>query len=307
MRNAVWLATGITAGLASCVPAAGQSDRPAASEAAAGSSGDALAGLSFRLRAGGVYTAEADLDGGAGKVSLGRIGTSLAVSGHPDDRSALTLRLGAEFSTYDFKDVATFLPGGGDPVDNAARYGVGLVYSRMLDEHWGLFGGGTIEFAPADDASWGDALLGSGFVGATYQIRDNLSVGLGVGVASRLEDDARFIPIPTIDWQISERWSLHTADRAVDIRGLELSYQATDQIQLFLLGGWASREYRLDHSSAAPDGVFRDERLPIMGGVAWDFLPHATLELGAGPTSGPTIKSSTPRVPRSPMPTRTLR
>lgn len=296
MWKAAWLAAGSAAVLGSMAPGVlaveidaldGARTGPAraqpADESAAEPSADsALSGLSFRLRSGGIYSAEADLDAGAGKVAVGRLGTALAISGQPDDRSTLTFEVGSEFSFYDFSDVATLLPGGGDPIGDAARYSLGLSYSRSLDDHWGLFVGGTVEFVPASGASWGDSVLGSGVVGATYEVHEGLRIGLGAAVSSRLEDDARILPLPFFDWQINDRWSLRTADRAVDVRGLQLAYKATDAIELFALAGWNSHEFRLDNKGAVPDGVFRDERIPVVGGIAWSFMPQAKLELAAG-------------------------
>ena len=93
-------------------------------------------------------------------------------------------------------------------MDSGARYGVGATFSSQIDDEWGYFVGGSVLASPGEGASWGDAITGGGVAGFTYQLTDTLRIGAGVGVSSRLEDDARVIPIPSLEWQINEQWEL---------------------------------------------------------------------------------------------------
>ncbi len=297
MGQAVWMAAGSVAWVAAAALGAGEElgtgsavrdallePRREQPEAGADDAAprDPLSDISFRLRGGAGYIAEADLEDDGGSVAITRLGSSLAITGRPDERSSLTFQAGAAFSFYDFSDVGTLMPGGVEPLDEASEYDLGLLYSRRFDDTWSMFAGGTVTFAAASGASWDDAVMWGGVVGATYQINERVRVGVGVGVSSRLEDDVRFIPVPVIDWQISDSWRLRTVDRTIDIRGLELAYQATEALELFVLAGWASREFRLDDDGANPGGVFREQRVPVLGGVTWTFAPQASLEVAAG-------------------------
>lgn len=231
------------------------------------------------FRAAAEYTGSADLD--TGDVSIARLDTAISTRTTIGDRSALSFRIGSEFSFYDFADVGPFGVGGG--MDSGARYGVGATFSSQIDDEWGYFVGGSVMASPGEGASWGDAITGGGVAGFTYQLTDTLRIGAGVGVSSRLEDDARVIPIPSLEWQINEEWRLATTSRGLGVRGLELSYEANEWLTLFALGGWASREYRLDDNGGpAPDGVLRDERIPLYVGATFKAAEKVTIDLGVG-------------------------
>lgn len=231
----------------------------------------------FRATAG--YTSTADLD--AGDVSIARLDATISTRTRVGDQSMLALQFGSEFSFYDFADTGPFGVGGG--MDSGARHDIGVVFSSQVDDQWGYFVGGTITASPGEGASWDDALTTGGFAGFTYQVTDSLRLGAGIGVSTRLEDDVRVIPVPTLEWQINEQWKLATVNRALRIRGFELSYQANDWLTLFALGGWASREYRLDDTGGpAPDGVLRDERIPLFLGATFAPTQQVSIDVGVG-------------------------
>jgi len=248
-------------------------DAPPAAEA------NILDRTAVQFRAATEYTGSADLD--VGDVSIARLDTSISTRTTIGDRSAISFRIGSEFSFYDFADVGPFGVGGG--MDSGARYSVGTTFSSQINDEWGYFVGGSVMASPGEGASWGDAITGGGMAGFTYQLTDTLRVGVGIGVSSRLEDDARVIPIPTLEWQINEQWRLATTSRAIGVRGVELSYEANEWLTLFALGGWASREYRLDDNGGpAPDGVLRDERIPLYVGASFQAAERVTIDVGVG-------------------------
>lgn len=239
----------------------------------------ALDRTSVQFRAAAEYTGSADLD--TGEVSIARLDTAISTRTAIGDSSALSFRIGSEFSFYDFADVGPFGVDGG--MDSGARYTVGTTFSSQIDDRWGYFVGGSVTASPGEGASWGDSITGGGVAGFTYQITDSLRVGAGIGISSRLEDDARFIPVPNIEWQIDEQWRLATTSRGLGVRGLELSYDANEWLTLFALGGWASREYRLDDDGGpAPDGVLRDERVPLYIGATFKPADNVSIDVGVG-------------------------
>lgn len=233
--------------------------------------------VEFRVTGG--YTAGADLD--EGDVRVGRLDTTIGTRTRLDDRSTLSLGFGSEFSFYDFADSGPFGVGGG--VDSAVRYDFNALYGREIDDTWGWFAGGGVAASPAEGADWGDALTYSGVGGFTFRVSESLRLGAGVGVSTRLEDNARVIPVPTVEWQIDERWRLATTTRALRIRGLELSWEATEKLTLFALGGWAGRDFRLDKDGGpAPDGVLRDDRVPLYVGATVRPAERVQLDAGIG-------------------------
>lgn len=236
---------------------------------------DPLAKFSFSLRSQGSYVASSDLDGG-GDVSVGRVGPTLGIRYAPDEASSLDLSLGAEFSFYDFGN-ATGIVAGGDPAGDFAEYTLGARYTAKADDRWRWFVGGRASWAGEESKNLGDGFTGGGFAGATYNVNDSLTIGLGVAVRSRIEDDALVYPLPVIDWRIDQQWSLATAEN-----GLRLTYAPFDHWSFFAAGGWESHEFRLLSDGPIPDGVMRDDRVPVVAGVNWRPDPHVELEAALG-------------------------
>lgn len=236
---------------------------------------DPLAKFSFSVRGEGSFVAAADLDG-TGDVSVVRVGPTLGIRYAEEDRWAADLSFGMEFSSYDFSG-ATGIVAGGDPAGDFAEYSVGGRYSAKIDEQWWWFAGGRASWAGEESEDLGDGFTGAGTVGATYALSDTLTIGLGVAVRSRIEDDAIVYPLPVIDWRISDEWRLATADN-----GVRLSYAPFTDWTFFAAGGWESREFRLLDSGPIPGGVLRDDRVPLVLGAVWAPNDHIEVEASAG-------------------------
>ncbi len=99
-----------------------------------------------------------------------------------------------------------------------------------------------------------------------WKLRDNLTIGPGIGIFSRLEDSTRFFPILAIDWDISDRWNLSTGRglAASQGPGLTLSYQLNDDWSLGLAGRYENVEFRLDDEGAAAGGIGRNQSMPLV-------------------------------------------
>ncbi len=236
---------------------------------------DALAKVDFSLRSRGSFAAETDIDG-AGTVSIARLGPTLSARYAGGDAWFVDVSVGAEFSLYDFKG-ATGIVGSGDPAGDFAEYIVNARYTAQINDDWWWFVGGEASWAGEDSENLGDGFIGRGDVGATYSVNQNLRIGLVVVVRSRIEDDAYIYPLPIINWQINDRWSLATADD-----GLRLRFEAWDDWTIFAGAGWESREYRLSDTGPIPDGVLRDDRIPVVLGVIWMPNEHIEIEATAG-------------------------
>ena len=117
--------------------------------------------------------------------------------------------------------------------------------------------------------------------GVNYGLSEHLSLGLGLLVRSRLEDNGQVLPIPSLDWQFAEKWNLST-HTGVSGTGLTLSYKPFEQLTLSLDGSYSSREYRLDDSGAAPKGVARDLRVPVTFAAAWNFSRQVAVTANVG-------------------------
>ncbi|MDQ7013339.1 MAG: DUF6268 family outer membrane beta-barrel protein [Planctomycetota bacterium] len=236
---------------------------------------DALAKVSFSLRSRASFATETDLDT-TGTVSVARLGPTLSARYAENETWFVDVAVGAEFSFYDFEG-ATGIVSTGDPAGDFAKYFLNARYTAQANDNWWWFVGGEASWAGEDSENLGDGFIGRASVGATYAVNDTLRIGLGVAVRSRLEDDPIVYPLPIIHWQISEQWTLATADD-----GLRLSYKAWDDWTFFASAGWEAREYRLNDTGPIPEGVMRDDRIPVMLGAIWTPGEHFEIEATVG-------------------------
>ncbi|MCW5776322.1 MAG: hypothetical protein KIS87_07790 [Phycisphaeraceae bacterium] len=218
----------------------------------------------FRLEGGATFDASADLDESPGDVSVARIRSAFEADFRVDARSRFALQFSSEFSFYDFDGATGLVPGTDSPLDDTYDYRIGARYSRSLEDGWGMFVGGDVRFSGEHGADAGDSVTGGGFGGVTYDVSDRLTLGIGLAVRTRLEDNARLIPIPVVDFRITDEWRLST-----DGPGLKLSYTPDHAYTIYLAGRWEAREFRLDEDGPLPGGVARDERVPIVLGATW--------------------------------------
>ncbi|HZW09958.1 MAG TPA: hypothetical protein VFF69_08650 [Phycisphaerales bacterium] len=237
--------------------------------------GDPLAKVSFSLALESSFTTESDLSD-SGSVSVARLGPSLGVRYAPAETSFIDVNFGAEYSFYEFDDATGIVPGG-DPADDFAEYVLGARYTGRVNEQWWWFVGGNASWAAEDGASLGDGFTASGMLGATYAINPRLSIGAGLVVRSRIEDDALVYGLPVINWKINDQWTLETVSNA-----LRLSYAPSEDWAVYVAGGWESREFRLSEDGPIPDGVMRDDRIPIVLGAILRPGENIEFDIAAG-------------------------
>lgn len=236
---------------------------------------DALAKISFSLRSGGTLATEADIDGG-GTVSIARLGPTLSARYAQSQSWFVDVGVGAEFSFYDFTE-ATGVVAGGDPAGDFAEYFVNARYTGQVNDDWWWYGGVEASWAGEDSENLGDGFIGRGELGAIYTVNKNLRLGVVVVVRSQIEDDVIAYPLPILHWQIDDRWLLATGHD-----GLRLSYEAWEDWTLFASLDWETREYRLSDTGPIPDGVMRDDRIPVVFGARWQPGEHFEIEATVG-------------------------
>ena len=236
---------------------------------------DALAKVSFSLQSRGSFAAETDLDGG-GTVSVARLGPTLSARYAQSQAWFVDVRIGAEFSFYDF-DGATGIVAGGDPAGDFAEYFVNARYTGQVNDDWWWYVGGEASWAGEDSENLGDGFIGRGELGAIYTVNKNLRLGVVAVVRSQIEEGVLAYPLPILHWQIEDRWLLATGDD-----GLRLSYKAWEEWTFFTSLDWEAREYRLSDTGPIPNGVLRDDRIPVVLGANWKPNEHVEIEATIG-------------------------
>jgi hypothetical protein len=229
----------------------------------------------------GQHNFEADLKDSAGSVAIDRAGAGVAYRQPIGDRSRLSMTFNSELSWYDFKNATGFVAGFNKPWDDTVQLNGSATFSTQATRQWGWYVGAGIDESVQTGADWSRGVTGGLYGGVSYGISEKLSIGLGLLLRTRLEDSGEVLPLPYINWQISEHWSLGTRSTVAG-NGITLSYQPMDQLIFSLDGAYETREYRLDDSAAAPKGVGRDERIPISMGVQWNITRMVAVNARVG-------------------------
>lgn len=231
---------------------------------------------------GGEYQWEADLeDSGSFSRTMARARISAPL--YRSEETVAALSFGYQFESFDFSGLST------DPWDELHRLRLGLVLKSDLVNDWSWLAlswmGADVE--PGSD--WGESITFGGVGGVWYEFSDRLSLGLGAGISSRLEDDPSIFPILILDWKLSPCLTLTTIPPE-GFRvgpGVSLRWDLREDLDLALIYQYQGDQQRLDENSAAsPDGIgeFRQSRVALSAtkrfGDAFSLTGHAGVAFG---------------------------
>lgn len=219
--------------------------------------------LTLRASIGASYQADADFDAGIGELSLAEYRAGLTAIWDIEDAGRLSIDLSAGLLDYEVTPSPTSVAGDaasiGAEFDTIHTLGLTGIYSDRVNDSTTWFVGAGVGFSGEDDADFGDSIDWLFTGGFQYKQSERLTLGIGVFVKSRLEDDVLIIPVPVITWQIDERWTL-ASERA----GLRLSYKSSDELTYGISGEYRSESFRLDNThAAAPEGMGTHRRIPV--------------------------------------------
>lgn len=220
------------------------------------------------------YAFKAELDDSGADVSVSRSGVAFGMSLAINPRLRLGMNVDLESSYYDFGEAAA-LPGGErDVIDSAGtvRFGPSIFYA--FDQNWSVFGGFGPEFSGEHGAEVGDSVTFGGYGGGRYAFSEKFALSFGLQARTRIEEDARVLPLLGIEWQITEQVRLTTEGP-----GVRLTVRIDDTWSFNFGGTWESRDFRLDDDSSNPEGILRDSRGLVVCGV--DFSPRHWVTLSA--------------------------
>ena len=265
--------------LALCVAFA---SAPALAEPAAPASPQEAPPLSLAVTP--VYQFDSSLNSG-GSVSISRI--LFDVNGN----KALSKELGVGFHfAYDYADYHFTGPtrfGWPNPWDKVQRLEFGGNVSYDLTPEWSLFIAPSIQFSRADDAGWGNALVYGGVVSVSRDIGKNLTLGLGVGAFSEIEQVTVF-PMIVIDWRITDRLSLANPFRPgpTGPAGLELAYRIGNGWDVGTGAAYRSNRFRLNRTGLFSDSIAESNAIPAWARLSRKMGNTFNLDLYAGAMLG---------------------
>jgi len=212
----------------------------------------------------GVHQSEADFGDSTGGFARDSWFVRAAVDYALSRRDSIGLSVGGGAYSYDFNDASGF--GGGEPWDKVDDFRITLNGRFGFGENGTIFIAPTLRFNGEKDASFSDGRTWGLFAAMAWKLRDDLTIGPGIGVFSRLEDGTKVFPVLAIDWDISERWNLSTGSGIASSQGpgLTLSYELNDDWSFGVTGRYENVEFRLDDKGMAAGGVGRDQSIPLV-------------------------------------------
>lgn len=246
--------------------------------------------LVFKVDGGMVHQSDTDLTDGDGSFAVDRWFVSGSVDYVWDERTSLGFSIGGGKSNYEFDDL-TAIGGGmpwGDIEDSRAsitgRFGIGQSAVVLISP--------TVRSNGEDGADSSDSRTYGVFAAVAWRLNENLTIGPGVGVFSRLEDSARIFPVLAIDWNISDRWNLSTGRGLASSQGpgLTLSYELNEDWSFGLAGRYEDIEFRLDDEGPASGGVGRDQSFPLVAIATLKPSPRLTLSVFTGLELGGSLR-----------------
>jgi len=218
-------------------------------------------------------------------LTVSRAGADLSAEYWFSQQLVATLGVGGEYSRYalsNLDDAAGIDEPLNDALSTSIRPGVRFNFWRQ----WGTFAFGTFRFAGDPGVDLDKAFTGGGAAGARWSPSDSLTLLLGAGATSQLDDTTSYYPVLGVNWQINDQWSLDTLGTGGAIR-----YRLGDQWRFGLGARYESRDYRLDDDASVPDGVLRDDRALVELTATWTPQPliDLTFAVGAVPWSELTL------------------
>ncbi len=243
-------------------------------------------GWSWFARGGYVHQFDAGLDGGGG-FDKNRFFVQTGPTWASSRGTTVALAIGYGVDDYDFTQDATI--GGRPPWGEVRTVRLSVPVRWRVNESWSGFVVPTLRSTREAGAGSSDSWSGGGFVGFAYRFGPRLTLGPGLGVLTRLEDDADVFPVLLVNWKITPRLSLETG-RALGATlgpGLQLNFQATPHLKLSTGARFERLRFRLDADGSARGGVGEDRSLPLFAGAVYEWSPSLQLAvIGGGSVDG---------------------
>ena len=188
--------------------------------------------------------------------------------------------LSYDYEDWDFTGASGFR---GLPWGDIHRTGIDLSFQYTGIEDWTLFFLPALQFARESGAEWGDSFQIGAVLAASYRISPKLTLGIGAGLYTGLEDTKGF-PFVVIRWQITDRLMLANPFRPgpTGPAGLELIYSINKSWQVAAGSAWRTFRFRLDNQGPAPEGIGEVNLVPAWGRVTWSFDRRLALDFYAG-------------------------
>jgi hypothetical protein len=210
-------------------------------------------------------TTRAPVGGDPGSVEISRTGMSGNLIIGPEQDVQISMPVDWEISTYSFREADALFPGGVDRVGSFRQIVFAPNIEVKLGEHWGFFGGGLLIDAGQFNAD--STTTYGGFGGVVWRPNKMLTLRLGIGARTQLENNVQVAPACWMEWKLDDR--ARVTSQGNNIR-YEYDFDEAWCVKTDL--AYETRAYRLDSDGPGPEAVFRDDSVPLT--VRLEFVPH---------------------------------
>jgi hypothetical protein len=210
-------------------------------------------GNTYSLSYSPVYQFDTDLDNG-GSFSVQRHYLHFSGTRELSRKLKAGVSLNYEFEKWEFSDLSTVA--GATPWEAIHRPGISLPFNYTFSGYWTLGITPTIQFSGESGAKIDESLIYGGALSLTRPFSRNFYIGVGLGVFDRLEQVGAF-PFIILHWQINSHFRIANPFRVgpAGPAGLEVVYSPMDKWEFGVGGAYRSYRFRLNDTSAVPDGV----------------------------------------------------
>ncbi len=232
----------------------------------------------------GIDELRTNLDGGgnmswSGVLAQGELTRKFT----PEFSAGFVLRYGYEswhFSTPSALGTAA-------PWGNINRPAIGLKFAYQAAPDVSVFAAPEIEWDYEQGAS---ASMGQNYgavVGAMKFFSPTLVLGLGAGAFRQINHTMVF-PFLVVNWQIDDKWRLSNPFQAGPAggAGLELVYALAPDWELAAGATYRQYRFRLSSDGPTPDGIGRNQGVPVFARLTRRLAPQGRLDFYAGAVAG---------------------
>lgn len=243
----------------------------------------------FNIYGGFAHQFRTNIDRG-GEFSSSRVDASISAMTSITPDFDVRFAFGYEFDRYRFRGntgiAQTLGADGPQPWEDIHTFGFGIIFGADMSNDWRIFGGPVFQFSGESGASFSDAFIAGGFIGTSFDLSPELTLGGGVGVVTQIERSVRIFPVLIVNWEITDQLKLTTETRASASgdTSLELVYDWGGGFETAIGGMYRFRRFRLDDNPSAlvPDGVGQHSSFPFWLRLTYHFNPSFSLNVHGG-------------------------
>jgi len=219
---------------------------------------------------------ETSLDSG-GDFDIDRYFLEVSARRRVGEKGSAGLSLSYGEDRYNFSGNSGF--GGLDPWGKIRKVRIGAPLRYRHDNKWTFYGVPSLRYRAESGASLSESDTWGMLGGVAYRFSDRLTIGPGVGVWSDIENSTDVSPVLLIDWKINDHLSLETGGGLAASRGpgLSLKWGPLWHWNFRLSVRQEKTKFRLDKNGPFPNGLGRDESIPVA--LLASYKPRNGVEL----------------------------